>query len=367
MLGTGRRVGDEATSVTLPSPLDLEDVQGVGLDGRGGRELLRHDLEELARRVEGELVAPRLAPRRVVEDHLLDLDRRGRVGGQVVDRDARVAGVAGVKPAGVLVEQEPADARARVGDRPEVMKAAEDVVAVDPDPVDRDEPNVKQGAGRVDRQAERPGRGAGVGELGGGGRQHGADGKLPRWQDRERSERPAEEISAEGKPAQRRNEDLRRVGPVLIVHRRPRDRCQAPVGPDAERGVVRQHPGRLARVLGLVDDAEDGPRQAEADRVRPAGGEGRARHRRQGPAVGDPEDGDRVRPAVDGEEEGMRGVGDDRPVRVVRPELRGRADARARRCRTATPPAGRGCHRPGGCKRGSRCRPGRCSRRRPRS
>ena len=147
------------------------------------------------------------------EGHLLDLDRLGRVAADVVDRDARVARVAGVeprrRPCSTSTQQTPLPESGTVRRK---RRPPDVVVAIDADPVDRDEADVEERLRRVDRQPEREGRRAGVGEL----RRRGAAGPPPAIEpavrgDPERAEQAPQEVGPEQEVAVGRDQGLRRA------------------------------------------------------------------------------------------------------------------------------------------------------------
>ena len=88
----------------------------------------------------------------------LDLDGPGGILADVVDRDARVAGIAGVKARGVLVQGQPANPVARIGHATEENQFTRIPVLIDPDPVDGDETDVEKLPRRMYRKAQRKGR-----------------------------------------------------------------------------------------------------------------------------------------------------------------------------------------------------------------
>ena len=109
--------------MSVPS-VATANVMRVGHDVRCRCVLLGDGVQEPVRGIKLDLVAAPGAD----HGHLLDLARIGRLPTDVVNRDARVAGVAGVQARAGLVDAEPADSISESGtartnfSRPELLK-----------------------------------------------------------------------------------------------------------------------------------------------------------------------------------------------------------------------------------------------------
>jgi hypothetical protein len=128
----------------------------------------------------------------------------------IVDRDARVTGVAGIAARAGLVDQGPAGRHARVRYGAQELELPLVVVAIDSDPVDPGEIDVVQILRWVDRQIERSGRGAGVGEFRRGEWLDISQGQTTILRDPERPDQAPEHLGAENEAAVGRDQGLRR-------------------------------------------------------------------------------------------------------------------------------------------------------------
>src|SRR3954469_10685958 len=256
-----------------------------------------------------------------------------RIAGDVEDRDRVVAGVARVEEAPVARQLDPArERRALDSHRADELDAAGFVVGVhdeqgevrdarvhEPRPGEGDEPlrprELVRPLLREDPRRERERRSGRVRQ-----RAVRAD---PEGVEEGGGARPRSLlVGAQHELAVGRDECLRgrRAGGRGL---RRADRCERSRGRDLEGGVVRYLVPQVAHsVVRLVRDEQMAAPVVDAAGRGPLRRERRSGRRGQRAVVGDPEDGDRVRPGVDGEQQLVARADRHRPLDVERARVR---------------------------------------------